>query len=205
MEFTLIYEGPLPAAGTSGKRVKEKHEIRMQLHPQLQKLWELKLPHWLVGTQTSRLSRRWTAGQPIVDQIKIGFQNCRHEPPCKHRFVPLVRNDLMLACKLEILFLRRDSRQGAIVENGDLDNRLKVLLDGLRAPTSCDELPENTGPVDCGTYCLLQDDKLITDIRITTDTLLTPKAQDEAKSYVHLVISVKLWPIELHAENADFA
>lgn len=205
MEFTLVYDGPLPAAGAQGKRVKEKHEIRKQLHPQLRRLWELKLPHWLIGTQTSRLTCKFTAGQPIVNQIATGFPRCKHSPHCRHKFVSLVRSDLMLACRLEVLFLRRGSPHGGIISDGDIDNRLKVLFDGLRSPHDCDELPSDAEAIEGGMYCLLQDDSLISDVRITADTLLTPQAQDEGKAYVQLIIGVRLRPLEFREGNADFA
>lgn len=40
MEFRLVYEGPLRAAGSGGTRSSEKHEIRKVLHQQLVRLWQ---------------------------------------------------------------------------------------------------------------------------------------------------------------------
>lgn len=39
MEFRLVYKGELLSAGTSNSRVREKHEIRKPIHPQLRQLW----------------------------------------------------------------------------------------------------------------------------------------------------------------------
>ena len=52
-----------------------------------------------------------------------------------NRFVPLVSKAGGFTCSLDILFLRRDDPEGPIESGGDIDNRLKVLLDGLRMPT----------------------------------------------------------------------
>jgi hypothetical protein len=39
MEFRLTYDGLLPNAGKKNNRKREKHDIRMQLHPQFCELW----------------------------------------------------------------------------------------------------------------------------------------------------------------------
>jgi hypothetical protein len=52
----------------------------------------------------------------------------------------------------------------------------------------CGELPtEDQDPF----FCLLKDDKLITELRIVTDRLLTPVSTDERIHDVYLVIHVK--------------
>jgi len=40
MQFRLVYQGRLPAAGNNSTRVREKHEIRKVLHKQLARLWQ---------------------------------------------------------------------------------------------------------------------------------------------------------------------
>jgi hypothetical protein len=39
VEFRLIYEGPLPAEGSSGGRTKDKQRLRKHFHKQLRELW----------------------------------------------------------------------------------------------------------------------------------------------------------------------
>ncbi|HUO03021.1 MAG TPA: hypothetical protein VMU31_09595, partial [Rhizomicrobium sp.] len=41
MEFRLTYEGPLKGSSNDKPRGDHKHEIRMKLHPQLKRLWEV--------------------------------------------------------------------------------------------------------------------------------------------------------------------
>jgi hypothetical protein len=54
-------------------------------------------------------------------------------------------------------------------------------------------------------YCLLEDDRLITEVSVTTDTLLTQEIEDEPQNTVKLIIGVKLRPLQLNKDNADFA
>jgi len=69
-----------------------------------------------------------------------------------------------------------------VSSGGDIDNRIKVLFDGLRVPKYDSEL-KNLAPEEGENplFCLLEDDdSLITSIKITTDRLLTPIADEEA-------------------------
>jgi hypothetical protein len=110
-----------------------------------------------------------------------------------YKWLPLVTEELGIACSLDILFLRRDAPGKIIVSGGgDIDNRLKVLFDALRMPKYADEVQdctpkENENPF----FCLLEDDTLINHVKITTDRLLTPLESGEAINDVVLVIHVK--------------
>lgn len=125
---------------------------------------------------------------------KAAVQNMadRHER-CGHRFLPLVSPDWGLDCSLDILFLRRDSSVSYLIQGGDLDNRLKVLLDALKVPKDCDDAirswqeTEDENPL----YCLLQDDSLISEIKVTTDRLLLPLEEEEKPNHVVLIVHVK--------------
>jgi len=110
---------------------------------------------------------------------------------CGKTFIPLLTAHRGLACALDILFLRRDA-PGRVIQGGDIDNRLKVLFDGLRIPVDCGEIPnswipeENEKPL----FCLLDDDKIITTLNVTTDRLLSPMGDGEAVNDVELIIKV---------------
>src|SRR6266849_8592217 len=75
-------------------------------------------------------------------------------------FLPLITRKHHMVCELDILFLRRE-QPGALVHDGDLDNRLKVLFDGLRMPLHNDELEGLRDEPDLF-CCLRADDSLIT-------------------------------------------
>ena len=71
---------------------------------------------------------------------------------------------------------------------GDLDTRIKTLLDALTIPQvfTAEEKPEEgENPF----FCLLSDDKLITQIKITADRLL-PDSENVSDREVYLVIQV---------------
>lgn len=77
---------------------------------------------------------------------------------------------------------------GQLVNHGgDLDNRIKTLLDALRKPSQT-ELPADDLPTphELPFYCLLQDDALITTLSVTTDRLLAPAPPND----VELIILV---------------
>ncbi len=124
-----------------------------------------------------------------------------------YRFVPLVREEWSLFCSLDILFLRRDYR-GGVINAGDLDNRIKTLIDTLRKPHSGNELRgnETPGPDEDPFFCLLEDDDLVTALSVQTDSLLDPPPLGNAGlSQVKLVISVEIKPDHVTMFNLSFA
>ena len=123
-----------------------------------------------------------------------------------YKFVPLISNHLKLSCALDILFLRRDMPGIPLIRSGgDIDNRLKVLFDALRIPTDCHELAGATKEADEDPYffCLMEDDAMITEVAVATDTLLSPCGSGR-ESDVHLVIKVKVRPTDFSFENLAF-
>jgi hypothetical protein len=219
MEFRLIYDGPLKAAGRGGSsgRVSEKHMIRKSLHKQLAQLWQaLPVLKMRTGTytvlnpgaaewdeQTQRYTRRVMATTDLKESLwkTLGKKFDR----CGYKFVPLVSNHLKLSCGLDILFLRRDMPGVTLIRSGgDIDNRLKVLFDAMRIPADCGELRGAIKESDEDPFfCLLEDDALITEVAVTTDTLLTPCTAGK-ESDVHLVIKVKIRPTDFSFDNLAF-
>jgi hypothetical protein len=101
---------------------------------------------------------------------------------------------------------QRDPTEG---ESGDLDNRVKTLIDGLRPPRNSTELGNAVSPAAGETpfFCLLEDDDLVTKLSVNTDTLLTPPSgnAEEDHRYVKIVISVELKPYNANMFNLSFA
>ena len=155
MDFRLYYRGQLRANGSAA----EKQRLRRHFHRQLSRLWDQPplLDHKLL-----LVNNRGAVG-PAQAQRQVG----------RFWFMPLISTAVGLVAELEILFLR-PQRPGAIVGSaGDIDNRLKTLLDGLRVPDlgqiAADDVPgEGEEPL----HCLLEDDVLITRLGVTTDQLL---------------------------------
>jgi len=139
--------------------------------------------------------------EPLVDIVADLYQELGY------RFVPLVREDWKIRCELDVLFLRMDP-PGSIYEAGDIDNRIKTLLDALRRPLNHNELQGNETPKEDEDpfFTLLEDDKVVTDLRVRTGTLL--EVEDEKaldQSYSRLLISVSIKPVQVTTFNLSFA
>jgi hypothetical protein len=120
------------------------------------------------------------------------------------KYRPIVRTSLATTCSLDILFLRKDTGLGALVaEGGDLDNRIKTLFDGLRIPKPGEvTAPNSPEEAETVTFCLLEDDALITDFSVRTDRLLTHPGSKESE--VLLIIDVVVRVTHLTSENLGF-
>lgn len=207
MEFRLVYEGALQSSGNSSRHVKQKHAIRKQIHKQLANLWDIHpvLNHfktfvdgengWFVGgLSTKRLADE---GITYVETLARSFSRCGF------RFVPLVHKNLDLVCSLDILFLRRENPGELIKQSGDVDNRVKTLLDALQMPQNCNEVEGEPEVSEQPFYCLLENDSLITQLTVTTDRLLTPLKEGEHKNEVVLIIKVKVKAAKVYIENLE--
>jgi hypothetical protein len=187
MDFRLTYQGPLLASTGGDKRSVHKHIIRKYLHRQLAELWKVQYP-------LTRIRDSWTLLQDAATgenrkRTKLD-EICEANTKLGFRFAPLISRENGLVCSLDILFLRREIKHGEIVTvGGDLDNRIKTLLDALTIPQvfTAEEKPEEgENPF----FCLLSDDKLITQIKITADRLLLPDSENISDREVYLVIQV---------------
>jgi hypothetical protein len=205
MEFRLTYEGPLPSAN-KGKRAELKHTLRKHFHRQMRELWkqhpDLKAQAeatFVVQTTPPNMISVPGAGVRQIIQLpndphaKSWIEHIAdNHQVCGGGFVPLVRKDGGFTCSLNILFLRRHDPGNFIVRGGDIDNRLKVVFDGLKMPRGKEELGDL--PIDANDeipfFCLLEDDDLITSVTVTTDRLLAPKQTHEGKHHAVLVIHV---------------
>jgi hypothetical protein len=155
VEFTLYYQGRLRA----NARVEEKHTIRQYFHRQLKELWNQEPLNILKGLLINP-----NGPESII----------RHVGP--FHFAPLVSSRVDLLADLEITMLR-PGQPGIISHGGDIDNRLKTLLDALKVPEP-NALPQGATPGNDEQpfFCLVEDDRLITGISIKTDRLLDPSA-----------------------------
>lgn len=223
MRFRLTYSGPLQATQRDAQATQRdpmalhKHSVRRVFHAQLKQLWatnKFLRDHKLAPYQVNNPNYRYLP----TDGAVWGDSRDQYRPMADvladvyardgYRFVPLVREDISLICNLHILFLRRDY-PGSLLSAGDLDNRIKTLIDCLRPPHGSNELAGNEVPLDGEDpfFVLLEDDKVVTGLTVETDTLLDPpEATPEAdKRRVHLVITVELKPYDVTMFNLSFA
>lgn len=88
---------------------------------------------------------------------------------------------------------------------GDLDGRIKTLLDALSKPDnnqgySTRDIRSDGQPL----YVLLEDDKHVTSLSVETDKLL--QRNDEADTNeVHLILTVRIRPYEVNFQNMHFS
>ncbi len=205
MEFRLTYAGPLhatqrdPIPGQPPKHTKNRREIRRAMHLQLKRLWK-ELPA-LSGTPI--------ANSILLDESAPEIATSIDELSRRHslygfNFVPLVTEELDLMCSLDILFLRPD-RPGGAVWGGDIDNRLKTLLDALRIPEAGEDYTKITPASDEEPFfCLMEDDRLLTRVSVETDRLLEPISGNYSPHDARLILTVRLRPYELHPMNMHF-
>ena len=119
MKFRLIFEGAIPPRPRSS--LEEIHEIRLRLAPQLEALWKF--------DPLSGEAKEW---------IRHPTENPGDYAMLEQRgssiFAPLIskRNDLQ--CELDVTFLRQQAAGQLISDGGDIDNRVKTLLDALSVP-----------------------------------------------------------------------
>lgn len=211
MEFRLIYEGSLKANNSGGSRVAEKHSIRQQIHKQLDVLWtQHPNLNWkrtgIIDKPAGYVEQMQRKGKLFNDPNATSVETlARRFDKCGFRFVPLVNKAFELVCGLDILFLRRDNPGNLILQGGDVDNRIKTLIDALRVPTDCSELPKGCVPEhnENPFFCLLENDSLVTELHVTTDRLLIPLRHDESANNVHLLIRVKVKAAKFSAFNME--
>jgi hypothetical protein len=213
MEFRLLYSGPLLSASRSDTRINLKHEIRRQFHPQLERLWathkgliELSKHHntaWHQDPENRPTSEeveqfRHSTPEEAFERMRRGGLKyfAKKWERCGCGFIPLVTEGVVVRCSIDILFLRPEI-PGRVIQGGDLDNRVKTIFDALRIPKNRDEcggdfIPEKENP----TYCLLEDDSLISEVRVVTDRLLMlPRTEKISQNDVFLVLHVKIDPL----------
>lgn len=163
MEFKLYYEGVLKSNSGS----KHKHDLRAHFHNQLKQLFKY---------QPLANHEDWYWGRESNE--------CPLKTICGHTYTSIINEELSLYAELEILILKDNILTGF----GDLDNKLKTLLDGLRCPKEYQEIPKDFVAWEEPMVCLLQDDNLVSKIDIKVDRLLKPLERNS----VFILINVNI-------------
>lgn len=206
VEFRLTYQGTLlsdnaRSASRRGHSAEHKHGIRKVFHNQLKQWWQIS-PY--LGSSSSVAQGTRIFGRPSSDYTIAGLS--QRFARMNYNFVPLVTRDLELLCSIEILYLRYGGAGQVLTMAGDLDNRLKTLFDALRMPTNTSELGSFVAPSadEQPFFCLLEDDLVITRAAAESDLLLvSPDPPDP--NYAHVVITVRIRPGRVNADNVGFS
>ena len=109
-----------------------------------------------------QLQPRHSILKQLAEEQKIGDK----------RIVPLVTESMHLNCSLDVLLLRR-TKPHQLYSEGDLDGKIKTLLDALKKPGPNDNKDGDEDPL----YCLMEDDKLLTELKLVGDLLLPAEDQ----------------------------
>jgi hypothetical protein len=189
VEFRLLYQGELLPSGNKNRRPQEKHKSQ-KFHPQLRRLWnvEKNLRQLTIFRATDyKDDVRPVSERPMPKDQNEAFELGMQAMGLKwsragFKFIPLVTEDMALRCSLNILLLRPEE-QKLIFESGDIDGQVKTLFDALRLPKDASETAGAVPDQDENPfYCLLEDDRLITDVRVTADKLLLLPTERELKA-----------------------
>lgn len=223
MRIRLVYEGPLQP--TQNPRLPEqfdalaplKHHIRQVMHKQLREFWtrnrflrDFRADNLEYGSLSPlEQSAIWTDG-PSENARSLVNLIAEEYSEYGYQFVPLVCEWTKTLCNLDILLLRRDFPPEKIegpLWHGDLDNRVKTLIDALCKPSGSSQLRNNEEPGvgEDPFYCLLQDDKLVSGLTVETDTLLLPPKESEDMSYVCAIVTADIKPYQITGLNLGFA
>ena len=168
MNFRLYYRGKLKA--NSGP--KEKQGLREVFHYQLKNLWG-QVP--LSGHADEFLDPEYEIS--AIKEIK------------DWKFSSIVNSNNYLVAKLDITLLCPEEPGKLVTQGGDIDNRLKTLLDALSLPQENQIANEAQNDEQTPLHCLLEDDKLIVGLSVLVDRLLDSQDKSEVVLIIHVEIS----------------
>ncbi len=169
MKFSLHYRGPLKSNGSA----RDKYVLREYFHPQLADLWN-RTP---LKSQAHEFLDPTYSGTAIRE---VGG----------HKYSSVINENNHLIAEMNITFLRPQEPGGLISEGGDIDNRIKTLLDALSIPNvnqigAGEEKTKNEEPL----HCLFEDDNLINGLSIKMDRLLNSKNSSEVLILIEVDVS----------------
>ena len=157
IRFDLVYRGPLGTGGNS----EQKQRLRSYFHGQLVKV---------LGTTTSGLEEFPFRGEGVFDSgHRVLVFKTNGQPPAQRKisapspehweyyqilngqkYAPFISKKNRLHCNLDVSIL------DPVGATADFDNKVKVLMDGLRIPQVVQEAACRVDADEC--YCLLEDD-----------------------------------------------
>jgi hypothetical protein len=91
---------------------------------------------------------------------------------------------------------------GKVYQGGDIDGRMKTLVDALTMPRHVEQVLDNTSSQLQPIYCLLEEDSLVSGLEIESERLLGD--QDSLKDWVRLMIEVDVRVRQATIYNQSF-
>jgi hypothetical protein len=166
MKFRLYYRGSLKSNG----KPNEKHNLRMHFHSQLEDLW-----------------KRLPLSEQSKDFLNLDYELSAIKKVSDVNYAAVVNSNNHLVAELDILMLRPEEPGSVVTQGGDIDNRLKTLLDALTIPKP-DQVVSDKVCIDRINHCLLEDDNLVTGLNVKVDRLLG--SNDPSEVILIIAISV---------------
>jgi hypothetical protein len=215
MKFRLTYEGEVPSS--QSKAANAKMDMRKSFQLQLRQLWAQTCflndaivypsehPDEANSIRKIRFfdSKTESEAEPLTLAMAIANNHVENG----YKFVPIVRETANLACSLNILLLRNDGLRSAVTA-GDLDNRMKTIIDALKRPKNKNELGSYLEPTEDEDpfFVLLEDDVLVTRLTAEADDLLSPVPNGNYKNsrWAKVVIDVEIYPSRVTEFNFNY-
>jgi hypothetical protein len=181
--FQLVYNGEIRSGQRRGV-LDKKHEMRLAFGVYLRRLWrqEKALQRFANGLPRVPYPLR----RPAPDDDEQPFY--RTESLGGYAWIPLItrRNRMMVHLDIELV----GDAPRVLKPSGDIDNRLKVVLDSLRMVRQPSEIGTATTKGCDDLYVLLEDDSLIHNLTVTA----TPSLGSPVENRV--TVDVKIVPNE---------
>ena len=175
LHITLTYEGKIRG---NSRKIAHVSSLRQIFSAQLAKL---------INTEPFSYVREHIDPNPNPATFFIGKQ------VGAFTFIPFISEKMHTTCSLNIKLLRGMSPHNPVLESVNLYNRIKTLIDSLRAPAQESELDKNC--TEDPTYVLLEDDRLVTGLSVSTDHYL---AHDDGETVFALITA------DIHLGRATF-
>lgn len=159
MKFTLFYSGTIRSSNK--KNVNHINEIRCGLSPQIRLLYDYE--------PLSGLEAKCEPGEYPEQSIRT-FLNVRNRS-----YSCLVNRGFGLACIIHFTFFESSGSLSVASDIGDLDNKVKTLIDALRVPAESEVDVVRDSFIGHTVHCLLMDDSYIWEIQVERKRLLHPE------------------------------
>lgn len=173
MQFRLTYNGQIQSRQQAG--LPAVQAIREALSPQIERLWQY--PPLNQSTDWLNPSGTYHACSTVDDW----------------NFVSTISNTIGLYGELDILILRPQPLGSVVSKDGDLDNKLKTLIDALTLPTlqQVQDMKRKHGLEQRERqFCVFSDDNLITKLSVTSDRLLEDMRVATALVIINVTVRV---------------
>lgn len=133
--------------------------------------------------------------EPFVDLDSPAYNAATKEFKGQ-RFTPFYGDYVRVQAAVDITLLTGLPAKKSVVSSGDLDNRLKRIIDALRMPQQAQEVLDEPIAADrC--FCLLQDDSSVS--RVTAQLGPYLAGDDETSSFAF--VRVRATPIAVTPDN----